>query len=188
MASAGASSLIAIGTVCAGAGLGLGLVIPIGKQLCTPSYALVTVGIMTAGFGLVLLAFDGGLWARPNGPAGAGGADAVGGLGRRLPSPRRGVSGAVRRGLVPVGDTLVALGRNPLFFYVLSGLVVITLDYIPVRYHGKEGSLWSVGAEAGLASWMPGPLASMVWALLWLLLFYVPLARLLVARGWYIRV
>ncbi|GAA4930221.1 acyltransferase family protein [Streptomyces coeruleoprunus] len=164
-----ASSLIATGTACAGAGLALGLVIPIGKHLWTPSYALVTVGIMTAGFGLVLLAFDGGLLPKPGDPDGAGG-------------PR------VGRGRGLVGDTLVALGRNPLFFYVLSELVIITLNYIPVRYRGREESLWTVGAEVGLASWLPGPLASMVWALLWLLLFYVPLARLLVARGWYIRV
>ncbi|RST18314.1 hypothetical protein E2C00_21645 [Streptomyces sp. WAC05374] len=168
--------LIACGTGCAVAGLALGLVIPIGKHLWTPSYALVTVGIMTVGFGLVLLVFDGELWPKADEPAGVGGASA----GR--------LSRAVRRGFGPVGDTLVALGRNPLFFYVLSELVIITLNHIPVRYHGGEESLWTVGAELGLASWMPGPLASMVWALLWLLLFYVPIARLLMARGWYIRV
>ncbi|MCF3178670.1 DUF5009 domain-containing protein [Streptomyces polychromogenes] len=158
--------LLAVGTASVGAGLVLGLVIPIGKQLWTPSYALVTVGIMTVGFGLVLLAFDGGLWPVPDGTVGR----------------------AVRRGLGPVGDTLVALGRNPLFFYVLSELVITTLNYIPVRHNGREESLWTVGAEVGLSSWLPGPPASMVWALLWLLLFYVPLARLLVTRGWYIRV
>ncbi|MFD7978324.1 acyltransferase family protein [Streptomyces sp. NPDC059071] len=165
------SLLMATGVVCVGAGLALGLVIPIGKHLWTPSYALVTVGIMTAGFGLVLLAFDG----RPR-------ADRA----RRGDVSAGGPSGAARRGLV--GDALVALGRNPLFFYVLSELVIITLNYIPVEHHGREESVWTVGAEAGLASWMPGPLASMVWASLWLLLFYVPLARLLVARGWYFRV
>ncbi|MFB7178601.1 acyltransferase family protein [Streptomyces sp. NPDC056257] len=159
------SSLVAVGVLCVGAGLALGLVIPIGKQLWTPSFALVTIGITTVGFGVVLLAFDGGLWAN-----------------------RTGVSAVIRRAVSPVGDTLVALGRNPLFFYVLSELVITTLDYIPVSYHGKEGTAWSVGAEVGLASWLPAPLASMVWALLWLLLFYVPLARLLMSRGWYIRV
>ncbi|MEV6380497.1 hypothetical protein AB0M31_13870 [Streptomyces sp. NPDC051773] len=172
-----ASWLIGVGAACAGTGLAVGLVIPIGKHLWTPSYALVTVGIMTAGFGLVLLAFDGGLRPNPDDPAGAGAFTGVGGM-----------SGAVRRGLGPVGDTLVALGRNPLFFYVLSELVITTLNYIPVQYHGRQESLWTMGAEVGLASWLPGPLASMVWASLWLLLFYVPLARLLVARGWYIRV
>jgi predicted acyltransferase len=146
--------LLAIGVACAGAGLALGQVIPIGKQLWTPSYALVTIGIMAAGFGLVLLVFDGGL--RTSGPVGDG--------------------------------TLVALGRNPLLFYVLSELVTDTLDYLPLRHHGEEGSVWSVGAEVTVGSWLPGPLASAVWAVLWLLLFYVPLARLLAARGWYIRV
>ncbi|MFJ7275517.1 hypothetical protein [Kitasatospora sp. NPDC098663] len=145
-------------------GLALGLVIPIGKQLWTPSYALVTIGIMAVGFGVVLLLFDGGLWAG------------------------RGPGAAVRRGSGPVGGTLVALGRNPLFFYVLSELVIDTLDYLPVRYHGRHGSVRSVGAEVGLASWLPAPVASLVWALLWLLLFYVPIARLLTSRGWYIRV
>ncbi|KUO03303.1 hypothetical protein AQJ67_16365 [Streptomyces caeruleatus] len=183
-----ASSLIAIGAAGAGGGLALGLVIPIGKPLWTPSYALVTVGIMTVGFGLVLLAFDGGLWPKPGGTARSGRAGMSAAVRRGLVPGRAGMSAAVRRGLVPVGDTLVALGRNPLFFYILSELVITTLNYIPVRYHGREESLWSVGAEVGLASWMPGPPASMVWALLWLLLFYVPLARLLVARGWYIRV
>ncbi|MFF8805607.1 hypothetical protein [Streptomyces omiyaensis] len=184
-----ASSLIAIGAASAGAGLALGLVIPIGKHLWTPSYALVTVGIMTAGFGLVLLAFDGGLWPKPDESAGTGAPGERRGVGSRLPAAGgTNMGGAVRRGLVTVGDTLVALGRNPLFFYFLSELVIITLNYIPVRYHGREESLWTVGAEVMLASWMPGPLASMVWALLWLLLFYVPIARLLVARGWYIRV
>ncbi|MGF1426422.1 acyltransferase family protein [Kitasatospora sp. LaBMicrA B282] len=148
-----ASLLIAAGVVGIAAGLTLGQVIPIGKQLWTPSYALVTTGIMAAGFGAVLLAFDGGWWRR-----------------------------------TPCGDTLVALGRNPLFFYVLSELVTDTLDYLPVRHHGAAGSVWSVGAEVGLASWLPAPLASVVWALLWLLVCYVPLARLLVSRGWYIRV
>ncbi|MFB7672175.1 heparan-alpha-glucosaminide N-acetyltransferase domain-containing protein [Kitasatospora purpeofusca] len=162
--------LVAGGVVCVGAGLALGSVVPIGKQLWTPSFALVTVGIMTAGFGSVLLAFDGGLWPVSSGRACAG------------------ATAAVRRGLAPVGGTLVALGRNPLFFYVLSELVIDTLDYVPLRHHGEEGSVWSVLPEVGLASWMPAPLASLVWALLWLLLFYVPLARLLVARGWYIRV
>ncbi|MFD4868086.1 hypothetical protein [Streptomyces sp. NPDC058412] len=159
------SSLIAVGMLCVGAGLALSLVIPIGKQLWTPSFALVTIGITTVGFGVALLAFDGGLWAT------CAGATAV-----------------VRRAVTPVGDTLVALGRNPLFFCVLSELVITTLDYIPVRYHGKEGTAWSLGAEVGLATWLPAPLASMVWALLWLLLFYVPLARFLMSRGWYIRV
>ncbi|MYT26415.1 DUF5009 domain-containing protein [Streptomyces sp. SID7760] len=182
------SLLICAGTVCVGAGLALGLVIPVGKPLWTPSYALVTVGIMTAGFGVVLLAFDGGLW-----PMSACSAPAPGpGAGCRsrhwLPSAAGRVRSAVRRGLVPAGDTLIALGRNPLFFYVLSELVITTLDYIPVRYHGREESAWSLGAEAFLVPWMPAPLASMVWALVWLLLFYVPLGRLLVARGWYIRV
>ncbi|WP_170305153.1 heparan-alpha-glucosaminide N-acetyltransferase domain-containing protein [Kitasatospora viridis] len=152
-----ASLLIAVGVVCVAAGLALGLVIPIGKQLWTPSYALVTVGIMTVGFGAVLLVFDGGL--RP-----------------------------VTVGASPVGSTLVALGRNPLFFYVLSEVVIDTLDYLPLRHHGEQGSVWSVLPEVGLASWLPGPLASAAWAALWLLLFYVPIARLLVARGWYIRV
>ncbi|MFD6986405.1 hypothetical protein ACFWAX_37900, partial [Streptomyces sp. NPDC059956] len=174
-----ASLLITSGVMCVGFGLVLGLVIPIGKHLWTPSYALVTIGIMTAGFGLALLAFDGGLWPLPPRPADGGRS----GGGHRLRSwfPYFGgsVTAAVRRGLVPVGDTLVALGRNPLFFYILSELVITTLGSLPVRYDGKEGSAWSVGAEVGLASWMPGPLASIVWALLWLLLFYVPLARLL---------
>ncbi|MER5730246.1 DUF5009 domain-containing protein [Streptomyces sp. NPDC002138] len=183
-----ASLLIAIGTVCLGSGLALGMVIPIGKHLWTPSYALVTVGIMIVGFALVLLAFDGGLWPTADASAGACESDAGSAADCRPRPEHRGVGGAVRRGLAAMGDTLVALGRNPLFFYVLSELVVTTLDYLPVRYHGKEGSLWTAGAEVGLASWMPGPLASMVWAVLWLLLFYVPLARLLVARGWYIRV
>ncbi|MFE0462902.1 hypothetical protein ACFW1A_26980 [Kitasatospora sp. NPDC058965] len=165
-----ASLLIAGGAGCVGAGLALGLVIPIGKQLWTPSYALVTVGIMTVGFGSVLLAFDGGPWPVPAGRVCAG------------------VTAAVRRAAAPVGDTLVALGRNPLFFYVLSELVIDTLDYVPLRQYGADGSVWSVLPEVGLASWMPAPLASMVWAVLWLLLCYVPLARLLVARGWYIRV
>ncbi|MGW7064784.1 acyltransferase family protein [Streptomyces sp. NPDC054904] len=182
------SLLIATGTGCVGAGLALSLVIPIGKHLWTPSYALVTIGIMTAGFGMVLLAFDGGLWPLPDRPADVGGSGAVNGLGLWLPTGCTGVSGAVRRGFVPVGDTLVALGRNPLFFYALSELVITTLNYIPVQYHGREESVWTLGGEVWLASWMPGPLASMVWALLWLLLFYAPLARLLVARGWYIRV
>ncbi|MFK0237399.1 hypothetical protein [Streptomyces vinaceus] len=174
-----------VGAVCVGAGLVLSRVIPIGKQLWTPSYALVTVGIMTAGFALVLLAFDGGLWPRrlerPPALATAWGV-------RRWVSGGGGLGGMLSRGAAPVGDTLVALGRNPLFFYMLSELVITTLDYIPVRYHGREGSLWSVGAEAGLAPWLGGPLAAMMWALLWLLLFYAPLARLLVARGWYLRV
>ncbi|MFD0355486.1 hypothetical protein ACFVHW_17380 [Streptomyces sp. NPDC127110] len=183
-----ASSLIAIGVLSAGLGLSLGLVIPLSKQLWTPSYALVTIGIMTAGFGLVLLAFDGGLWASPQGRAGAGKPIALHRLGLRLPSAGTGMTAAVRRGLTPVGEALVALGRNPLFFYVLSELVITTLDYIPVRYHGREETLWSLCAEVHLASWMPAPLASIVWALLWLLLFYVPLARLLSSRRWYIRV
>ncbi|MFF3693193.1 hypothetical protein [Streptomyces sp. NPDC002221] len=159
------SALILVGMLCVGVGLMLVLVIPIGKQLWTPSFAVVTIGIATVGFGVVLLAFDGGLWA-----AGTG------------------VSKAVRRALSPVGDTLVALGRNPLFFYVLSELVITTLDYIPVSYHGTKGTAWTLGAEVGLGTWLPAPLASVVWALLWLLLFYVPLARLLVSRGWHIRV
>ncbi len=149
-----AFALIAVGALCVVAGLALGLVIPIGKQLWTPSYALVTTGIMTVGFGVVMLAFDGGL--RPAAPV--------------------------------CGGTLVALGRNPLFFYVLSELVTDTLNCIPARYHGEEGTLWSVGAQVTLASWLPGPLASAVWALLWLVLFYAPLARLLAARGWHFRV
>ncbi|KJY24967.1 hypothetical protein [Streptomyces katrae] len=151
-----ASLLIAVGATCTGAGLVLGMAIPIGKQLWTPSYALVTIGLMTAGFGVVLAAFDGGLWA-----------------GHRIR---------------PGGDTLVALGRNPLFFYILSELVVCTLDYIPVHHHGQEWTAWSVGAQVVLTPWIPASLASAVWAVLWLSLFYVPLARLLVARGWYIRV
>ncbi|WP_157880149.1 acyltransferase family protein [Streptomyces natalensis] len=183
-----ASLLLAVGVMCVGAGLALGLVIPIGKQLWTPSYALVTIGITTIGFGLVLLALDGGLWPSPHSPAGVARSGAGSRLGRWLPSACTGVTAAARRGRLPVGDTLVALGRNPLFFYVLSELVTDTLNYIPVRYHGEEGSVWSVFADVGLASWMPAPLASMVWALLWLFLFYVPLARLLKTRGWYIRV
>ncbi|MFD7079011.1 acyltransferase family protein [Streptomyces sp. NPDC059918] len=183
-----ASSLIAVGALCVGAGLALGLAIPIGKQLWTPSYALVTIGIMTVVFGVVLLAFDGRLWPSPHSRADGSRSGVENRFGHWLCSSRTGVATAVHRGLTPVGDTLVALGRNPLFFYVLSEVVITTLDYIPVRYHGKDGSVWSVGAEVGLASWLPAPLASMVWALLWLLLFYVPLARLLVSRGWYIRV
>ncbi|MEV6580487.1 DUF5009 domain-containing protein [Streptomyces sp. NPDC051582] len=162
--------LLATGAGCAGAGLAVSLVIPIGKPLWTPSYALVTVGIMTAGFGLVLLAFDGGLWPGPDGTV------------------RTGVGRALRRACAPAGDTLVALGRNPLFFYVLSELVITTLNYLPVPSHGADASVWSVGSEVLVASWLPGPVASMVWALLWLLLFYVPIGRLLVSRGWYIRV
>ncbi|MFJ8165516.1 acyltransferase family protein [Streptomyces sp. NPDC096136] len=182
------SLLISAGAVCVGAGLALGLVIPVGKPLWTPSYALVTVGIMTAAFGFVLLAFDGGLWPMSGCAAHALGPGSGSGSRRWLPSAAVRVSGAVRRGLVPVGDTLIALGRNPLFFYVLSELVITTLDYIPVRYHGRNESMWSLGAEVFLVPWMPAPLASMVWALVWLLLFYVPLGRLLVARGWYVRV
>ncbi|MFD8087691.1 acyltransferase family protein [Kitasatospora sp. NPDC059722] len=169
------SLLTVVGVACVGAGLALGPVIPIGKQLWTPSYALVTIGIMTVGFGLVLLAFDGGLWPSPDSP-------------HTSAAPAARSTAAVRRGLAPVGDTLVALGRNPLFFYVLSELVTDTLDYLPLRYHGEEGTVWSVLPEAGLAPWMPAPLASVVWAVLWLLLFYVPLARLLSSRGWYLRV
>ncbi|MGA5134464.1 acyltransferase family protein [Streptomyces olivoreticuli] len=182
-----ASLLIAVGVMCAGGGLALSLVIPISKQLWTPSYALVTIGIMTAGFGLVLLTFDGGLWPSPS-PAGAGRPGATSRLRHRPSSTWTGMTATARRRIAPVGDILVALGRNPLFFYVLSELVITTLDYIPVRYHGKEETVWSVCAEAGLTPWMPAPLASIVWALLWLLLFYVPLARLLTSRGWYIRV
>ncbi|MGW7343956.1 hypothetical protein [Streptomyces sp. NPDC054854] len=179
--------LIAVGVTCGGVGLTLSTLIPIGKQLWTPSYALVTIGIMTVGFGLAALAFDGGLWSSPHGRSG-GGSGAGNQPVRRLSSAWRGVSTVVRRGTAPVGDALLALGRNPLFFYVLSELVIVTLDYIPVRYHGEEWTAWSVCAGAGLATWMPAPLASVVWAALWLLLFYVPLARLLVSRGWYIRV
>ncbi|WP_158717337.1 hypothetical protein [Streptomyces sp. NRRL F-4474] len=179
--------LIATGTACAAAGDVLGLAIPIGKHLWTPSYALVAIGIMTAGFALVLLAFDGKLWPAPDHPGDIGAAGTGSSLGRRVPGAPAGVSGAIRRGLVLVGETLVALGRNPLFFYALSELVITTLNYIPVQYHGREESVWTVGAGLGLASGMPGPLASMVWATLWLLLFYAFLARLLVA-GWYIRV
>ncbi|MFE2324364.1 acyltransferase family protein [Streptomyces sp. NPDC059385] len=182
------SSLIVVGLLCVGAGLTLGLVIPIGKQLWTPSFALVTIGITTVGFAVVLLAFDVRLWPSPHSLTSGGRSGAGRHLGHWLSSSCMDVTAVARRGVSPVGATLVALGRNPLFFYVLSELVITTLDYIPIRYHGKDGSAWSVGAEVGLASWLPPPLASMVWALLWLLLFYVPLARLLVSRGWYIRV
>ncbi|MFG2623253.1 hypothetical protein ACGFXC_37170 [Streptomyces sp. NPDC048507] len=171
-----ASLLITVGALCAGGGLVLGQVIPIGKQLWTPSFALVTIGIMTAGFGLFLLALDGRRRPTPSGPP------------HPSTSPPTGTSTAARNRLAPVSDTLVALGRNPLLFYVLSELVITTLDYIPVRHAGPDTTLWTMGPEAALAAGLPAALTSILWALLWLTLFYVPIARLLTSRGWYLRV
>ncbi|MGP3684263.1 hypothetical protein ACTVZO_06050 [Streptomyces sp. IBSNAI002] len=183
-----ASLLMSLGVICAGGGLALGLLIPIGKQLWTPSFALVTIGIMTAGFGLVLLVSDGCRWPPPHGRVGDDTPLPANRIPRGSASAHHGLTAAARRRLASTGGTVVAFGRNPLFFYVLSELVITTLDYIPLRYHGEDTTLWSVGAQAGEAVGLPGPLASIIWALLWLSLFHAPLARLLTSRRWYIRV
>jgi predicted acyltransferase len=82
----------------------------------------------------------------------------------------------------------VAYGRNAITVYVGAGLLARTL--LAIRWAGPDGdvrSLWERLFEGLLASWLPPYVASLAWALAFVVFFYL-VALWMDRRGLYLKV
>jgi len=82
----------------------------------------------------------------------------------------------------------VAYGKNAIAVFVGAGLLAKTL--LAIRWAGADGepvSLWGRLFEGLYASWLPPHVASLAWALTFVLVFYL-MARWMDRRGIYLKV
>lgn len=80
-----------------------------------------------------------------------------------------------------------AFGVNPLFIYVLADVLAIVFGYVSFPWQGRMVSIQDFVYSGVLASWMNPYLASLVYALLFVLLNWV-VARWLYRRKIYIKI
>lgn len=76
-----------------------------------------------------------------------------------------------------------AFGKNPLFIYIMSGVVIMLMSLVTIGETTLNGWLYS----QALASWLPPKAASLTFAIGYMLLLWL-LARWLDRRGIYIKV
>ncbi|KAI8610502.1 hypothetical protein BC830DRAFT_1145482 [Chytriomyces sp. MP71] len=155
----------------------LGLGVPLSKNLWTPSFVFVVLGVSLAGLGCAFWSVDGG-----------GSVGLVMAL-RDLMGPRNTEAEA----LLPVsgsGNThqpslsyacrvLAACGKNPLALYVFSDLLAMGMNSI---------GLYEPLYRALFASWIwPRGLASLTWSLFWATMVVARLGDYLDSIAWYWR-
>ncbi|KAL1917338.1 uncharacterized protein VTP21DRAFT_4994 [Calcarisporiella thermophila] len=133
-------------------------VVPIGKPLWTPTFVLMSVGVALLSLAVIMYASD---------------------IKLMLQSQYFAVRLFFR--------SVLNVGRNPLVIYVLSEAFTATLFSIPTN-DPQYSNVWSWLFHRAFASWLPGPLASLIWSILGIVCLYIPLAWLLDWRKIYIRI
>ncbi|KAF9102186.1 hypothetical protein BGX27_011136 [Mortierella sp. AM989] len=162
-------------------GIIMGWFLPICKGLWTPSFTLYSAGISINVLCILIYLYD----VPPKPPAPASAAVLVGGVGSKL---------LQSIGAVPISfgrfctHLLICYGRNSTLIYVLTELVKIILDRIHVdsKYDWMQ-TAWSYIFFNSFITFMPPPWASLVFSLVYILIF-APIVWFLNKRRMYLRV
>ncbi|KAF9279361.1 hypothetical protein BGZ68_007972 [Mortierella alpina] len=184
------------------AGMALDWVIPICKGLWTPSYTLYSAGISTNALCILMYIYDvprlPSVVASPLPPLSSSptiravnnthytNSSRVKAFGQRLWR-------VLRRGLELTGAgctrLLIFYGRNPTLIYILSEVVKLILDKIPVHNSKYDwiASAWSHIFFYSFITFMPAPWASLVFSTVYILIF-APLMWYLDKKSIYLRV
>ncbi|CAO3571747.1 unnamed protein product [Mortierella alpina] len=195
------------------AGMALDWVIPICKGLWTPSYTLYSAGISTNALCILMYIYD--VPHLPTVPAVASTspppppvsssptvravnnsqyhASSSSSSKARASDFGQGLWRVLRRGLEKTGAgctrLLIFYGRNPTLIYILSEVVKLILDKIPVHNSKYDwiASAWSHIFFYSFITFMPAPWASLVFSTVYILIF-APLMWYLDKKGIYLRV
>ncbi|KAF9575964.1 hypothetical protein EC968_000927 [Mortierella alpina] len=197
------------------AGMALDWVIPICKGLWTPSYTLYSAGISTNALCILMYIYDvpplpslavaaattlsfppassSPTVRAMNNSGGSNSRSKSHGRRNRVKAFGQRLLQALRRGLVLTGAgctrLLIFYGRNPTLIYILSEVVKLILDKIPVHNSKYDwiASAWAHIFFYSFITFMPAPWASLVFSTVYILLF-APLMWYLDRKGIYLRV
>lgn len=153
------AQLLMIGLLLMFLAYALSNLIPMNKNLWTPTYVLMSGGVSVCQLGLLIYLLD---------------------ILNLAHSPIKPIRVFFR--------SLIKMGTNPLLLYILSQLIMSSLYAIPVRVKGEPGNPLVLFYTYVLASWLPKSLSSLIFSQLFIWLLFVPLAWFFDGHGWYFRV